>query len=157
MDLELGRTRVHEHAETGKPLAAYKLHTMRSCPGAFRSWFGSAERPCKRQGWNGPAGVFGTVGHKLSAIGLPYRKASSASSQEMFAQFAAPNGRRQRGLRQAGNRRVIPSAHPQSSRILASPFALAVGPGSQTPPGGKVRWQRKFASQARRTKRGLQF
>ena len=34
MDLEPGRTRVHEHAETGKPLAAYWLHAERGNIGA---------------------------------------------------------------------------------------------------------------------------
>jgi hypothetical protein len=34
MDLEPGRIRVHEHAETGKPLAAYKLHAKRGNFGA---------------------------------------------------------------------------------------------------------------------------
>jgi len=34
MDLEPGRIRVHEHAETGKSLAAYKLHGTRKSIGA---------------------------------------------------------------------------------------------------------------------------
>jgi len=98
MDLEPGRTRVHELAETGKPLAAYKLHGTR---GGIRSprrrvfvagveSFGAigplsyrAAGPCARHGWNGPAAgnrqvAGGLVGHKLSAIGSPLRAASSA-------------------------------------------------------------------------------
>ena len=77
MDLELGRIRVHEHAETGKPLAAYKLH---QALGGFGILF---TQPCYagclycRQRWNGPACCQGKVGHKLSAIGLPYRNARS--------------------------------------------------------------------------------
>jgi hypothetical protein len=111
---------IHEHAETGKPLAAFKLHARRTSLGAYRPWSGSAVRPCRRQWWNGPAGGPGTVGHKLSAIGLPYSKACSAGTfrhPPKLAQFAAHAGRQQRGHWQAGNARVIPSAHPHSSRF----------------------------------------
>lgn len=88
MDRAPGRIRVHEHAETGKPLhpsdgdlspgapvplAAYKLH---QALGGIRNFFPplrSAVRMFIRQRWNGP----NMVGHKLSALGLPYRKARS--------------------------------------------------------------------------------
>jgi hypothetical protein len=75
MDRVPGRIRVHEHAETGKPLAAYKLHQALE---GIRSFFPpprSAVCLYIRQRWNGPAGIPGKVGHKLSAIGLPYCKA----------------------------------------------------------------------------------
>ena len=100
------------------------------------------------------------VGHKLSAIGLPYRTACSYSvfcSSRPSPRFAALRGRPQRGNRHTSDSRVIPSAHPLPFRLRASPSDLAAGPGRQTPLGGKVRWQKRFVSPARRMKRGLQF
>ena len=90
MDRAPGRIRVHEHAETGKPLAAYKLH--QALEGIWNFFPPPRSAVCLyiRQRWNGPAGIPGKVppqrrrpvagdpgkiGHKLSAIGLPYRKA----------------------------------------------------------------------------------
>jgi hypothetical protein len=92
MDHAPGRIRVHEHAETGKPLAAYKLHQALGGFGILFTQPRYARRLFIRQRWNGPAGISGKVppqrrrpvagdpgkvGHKLSAIGLPYRKARS--------------------------------------------------------------------------------
>src|ERR1017187_8150737 len=67
MDRAPGRTRVHEHAERGKPLAANRLHGTRGKLLAFKPLFFRAVRPCIRQRWNGPAEfLLGLVGHKLS-------------------------------------------------------------------------------------------
>ena len=73
MDRAPGRIRVHEHAETGKPLAAYKLHFAFSGRRIF--FYPPPRAVCtfNRKRWNGPAGNPGKVGHKLSAIGFPYR------------------------------------------------------------------------------------
>ena len=68
---------VHEHAETGKPLAAYRLFGWRGSLGVCNPRPQGGARPGKCQRWNGPAGFFGKVGHKLSAIGLRYRTACS--------------------------------------------------------------------------------
>jgi len=118
---------------------------------------------CRCQRWNGPAeppqrrrpvaGGPGMVGHKLSANGLPYRTACSARPSPWFA---ALRGRPWRGNRHISDSRVIPSAHPLPFRLRAIPSDLAACPGRQTPLGGKVRWQKRFASPARRMKRGLQ-
>jgi len=144
MDLELGRTRVHEHTETGKPLAAHNLHAAPRSAWGLKPRPLRAVRPCKRHGWNGPTGYFGffpphrqnsvnwghgVVGHKLSAIGSPERQAVSSSSLPQFALRAALTGCRRSARGQAGNALVFPSPHPQSSRFRASPSFLAVGPG----------------------------
>jgi hypothetical protein len=86
LDREPGRTRVHEHAETGKPvhpsdeylslgapvpLAAYKLHGTHGRIRENSSRSNRAKGLCRRQRWNGPAGFLGAVGHKISANGLP--------------------------------------------------------------------------------------
>jgi hypothetical protein len=47
--------RVHEHAETGKPQAAFKLHGARRRIEAYLASFPGVVRPCLRRGWNGPA------------------------------------------------------------------------------------------------------
>ena len=95
------------------------------------------------------------VGHKLSAIGSLYRKARSARHT---LRLAAPGwGRQAPGTCHTGYAQVIPSAHPPHPRPHASPSILAAGPSRQTPLGGKVRWQRKFVSPARRMRHGLQF
>jgi hypothetical protein len=86
MDLEPGRTRVNEHAETGKPQAEFKLHGCRERNEPYLAPIHRAVCPCNRHGfthgWNGPAdrGFFAIlmVGHKLSAIGSPLRAFLSA-------------------------------------------------------------------------------
>ena len=184
MDLAPGRKRVHEHAETGKPLfpsendrsprcadpcAAYTLHQARGSPGAFRLRSDHGTRSGTRQRWNGPAGHSGKVppqrrrpvaggpgiGHKLSAIGLPQDRVRSAGLHH--ARFAAPRGASPPGCRCSGHQRFFTSAHPLPFRSGASPSHLAAVPGRQAPPGGKVRWQKRFAFPARRMKRGLRF
>ena len=163
MDRAPGRTRVHEHAETGQPLAAYKLHRTHGRIGKSNPRFHRATLLCKRQWWNGPAGISGKVGHKISANGLPYRTTYSVCTACLVCtarpspRIAALRGRTWRGNRHTSDLRVIPSAHPLPFRPCASPSNLAAGPSRLTPLGGKVRWQRKFVSPARRTKRGLQF
>jgi hypothetical protein len=135
---------VHEHAETGKPLAAYKLHGTRGpqptiCAGwgAKRKSIGPsmprsvrAARPCTRQGWNGPAAgnrlvASGLVGHKLSAIGSLHHSACSACSSSHPSQFAAFRGWPARGYRHTSDSQVIPSAHPPPVRSTATPSRLA--------------------------------
>ena len=125
MDLEPGRTRVHEHAETGKPFAA-KSHGMhkRIEPDLARSsWL---VRPCRSDGWNGPdrrklqfARV--KVGHKLSAIGSPLHSASSSGILPLLAQRAAHPGRPPFEFRRPSDSQVIPLAYPLSFRSRASP------------------------------------
>ena len=111
------------------------------------------------------AGDSGMVGHKLSANGLPSRKACSAcsdrsdclaSSSGQAPRLAASRGWRSRGNRHTSELRHIPPAHPLPFRPRAAPSIFAAGPSRQTPLGGKVRWQKRFASPARRMKHGLQ-
>jgi hypothetical protein len=149
MDLEPGRTRVHEHAETGKPLAAKKLHGTQGRIGANLAHLPGVVRSCDLQGWNGPAGddgfvFFGVVGHKLSAIGLPHRAVRSVCSacpqghSPRFARFAAPNNRQPHGQRHTSDSKVIPPANPRSFRFRASLSGLAVNPA------GKCRWTERY-------------
>ena len=113
MDFGPGRTRVHEHAETGRPFAASRLHRMRGIIGQGFPQPHFAEGQCKRQRWNGPASNIGVVGHKLSAIGLPQRAAGAVGQP---SRLAALRGRREQVNRQISDSRVIPSAHSLSSR-----------------------------------------
>jgi hypothetical protein len=170
MDLAPGRKRVHEHAETGKPLhpsdndrspgcaapwVVCTLHQARGSAGAFQLCSDHGARSGTRQRWNGPAGHSGKVGHKLSAIGLPQDRVRSVVLH--LARFAAPRGASPPECRCSGHQRFFTSAHPLPFRFGASPSHLAPVPGRQAPPDGKVRWQKRFASPARRMKRGLQF
>ena len=149
MDLEPGRTRVHEHAETGRPKAALKLHGMRGRIGADIAHSPGNVRPCDCQGWNGPAGDSGfasdgKVGHKLSAIGLPHYAVRSVCTacprghSPWFAQFAAFTVRRPRVFWHTSDFKVIPSAHPLSFRFRESLSGLAVNPT------GKCRWTERY-------------
>jgi hypothetical protein len=149
MDLEPGRTRVHEHAETGRPLAALKLHGTQGRIGADLARPFGVARPCDCQGWNGPAidtefAVDSKVGHKLSAIGLPYHAVRSVCSacprghSPLFAQFAARKDRRPRGFWHTSDSKVIPSAHPLSFRFRASLSDLAVNSA------GERRWTERY-------------
>jgi hypothetical protein len=116
---------VHEHAETGKPLAAYKLHGAREYLGGALSPPGRASCLCRSQRWNGPASNIGMVGHNLSAIGVPHRTARSA---RLSPRITAPTGRPPLGNRHTSHSRVIPSAHPLPFRFCAYPSFLAAGP-----------------------------
>ena len=75
----MGRARqdwVHEYAETGRPLQACKQHESREQIGAGRIVSIRAELRTAGWRWNGPS-ISGSVGHKLSAIGLPHHTAGS--------------------------------------------------------------------------------
>jgi hypothetical protein len=148
-----GRTRVHEHAETGKPLAEDRLHGGLEEPRAVKLCFFSPVRPCTRLRWNGP----GMVGHKLSAIGLPQHSTRLACSIEHPPWFAAPRGRQPRGSQPIKVSRVVLPAHSFPFRFCASPSVPAAVTDSQGLSDGKVRWQKRFVSPARRMRRGLQF
>ena len=82
---------------------------------------------------------------QLSSSGFPPPRA-----------FAAPRGGQPRSWH-AGDLQVIPSAHPLPFRTRAFPSLLAAVPSRLMPLDGKVRWQKRFASPARRMKRGWQF
>ena len=113
-------------------------------------------RPCNRQGWNGPAGFIGKVGHKLSAIGSPHHTACSSGFPPHPAQLAAHLGRPQRDNRHASDSQVLPPAYPRPFRTRLSPSLLAHNPSRQMPLDGKVRGQKRFAFPVRRMKRGSQ-
>ena len=150
-----GRTRVNEHAETGKPLADNRLHGRRGERGAFKLRFFSAVRPCTRTRWNGPGGILPKlVGHKLSAIGLPQHSTRSACFIRHPPWFSAPRGWLPGGSRYVKVFRIIHFAHPLPIRSSASPSLLAAGTGCQRQLDGKVRWQKRFASPARRMRHG---
>jgi hypothetical protein len=141
MDLEPGRTRVHEYAETGKPQPAQKLHRTRWRLWAFRPVSSRAVRLCTRLGWNGPAVSSGMVGHKLSAIGLPHqsiRSVCSACPYRQPAQRAALQGSPPRIPGLTGDSMVIPLASPLPFRFRASFSGLAVIPA------GECRWTERY-------------
>ena len=144
MDLDPGRTRVHEYAETGKPLAAQKLHRTRWSFQACWPNSSRAVRLCTRHGWNGPARNTGMVGHKLSAIGLPHHPNRSVClacpswQPPQPAQYAALRGRPPRTLRNTGDSMVIPLALSLPFRFRASFSGLAVIPA------GECRWTERY-------------
>jgi hypothetical protein len=130
MDLEPGRIRVHEHAETGKPLAAH-VHGIpsRFSPPMARPARGF--RPRLRLGWNGPAQgdrpiVCGTVGHKLSAIGSPHQTACSSGLLPLGVRRGAPPGCPPCARRRPSDSQVIPPAYPRPFRSRVSPSLLAL-------------------------------
>jgi len=136
MDLEPGRTRVHEHAETGKPLAAFKLHGIRETVGAAKPPSSRVVLPCTRHGWNGPALFWGMVGHKLPAIGSPHGKSRWAGSSRFspeFSLFAAPEGWPKRWLRHACDSQGIPSVQSLPFRFRLFPSDLAAGSSRPKP------------------------
>ena len=129
MDLEPGRIRVHEHAETGKPLAAI-VHGIRSRIRPLMARSVGRFRPDCRLGWNGPAAgdrqiVRCRFGHKLSAIGSPHQTACSSGILPLCAQRAAPPGRPPCSPRRPGDSQVIPPAYPHPFRSRVSPSLLA--------------------------------
>jgi hypothetical protein len=142
MDLEPGRIRVHEHAETGKPLAAH-VHGIRSRFSPSMAPPARGFRPGRRLGWNGPAAadlpiVRCTVGHNLSAIGSPHQTACSSGIMPLGVQRAAPPGRPPCAPRRPGDSQVIPPAYPRPFRsrvclsLLAAP-RFSVHPEPQPP------------------------
>lgn len=103
-----GKTRVHEHAETGKPgnssdedesrsllvpHAANGLHGART---GFRRDKPDSDRavwPCMRARGNGLAGNdSGNVGHKLSATGSPHHSTRSACNTYDSPRFSPSRG-----------------------------------------------------------------
>jgi hypothetical protein len=140
-----GRTRVHEHAETGKPLAPQRQQiawTTRE-PGAIKLRFGrriargladAAVRtaPMGHSVLNGPPGTNG-AGHWLATNSLQsdYRNTQLVRlvPRELPPWFAALRGSRRRGSRHVKVFRVILSAHPLPFRPCASPSLLAAGTG----------------------------
>ena len=154
MDREPGRIWVYERAETGRPLAACEVHGTRGNSGADRSRSRQARASCIRQRWNGPIGTAGLVGHKISALGLPPRKASATGCSVRFAAIACGS---LHNIRHNGRSRAVPFAYPLAFRLIASSSGLAASSSRQLPLDGKVRWQKRFVSPARRMRRGLQF
>jgi len=129
MDLEPGRIRVHEHAETGKPLAAV-VHGIRSRFRPLLARPAGGFRPDCCFGWNGPAAadrqiVRCRIGHKLSAIGSPHQTACSSGILPLRVQRAAPPGRPPCALRRPNDSQVIPPAYPRPFRSRVSPSLLA--------------------------------
>ena len=128
MDLEPGRIRVHEHAETGKPLAAH-VHGIRSRFSPFMARPARGFRPGRRLGWNGPAAadrpiIRCTVGHNLSAIGSPHQTACSSGILPLGVQRAAPPGRPPCARRRPSDSQVIPPAYPRPFRSRVCPSLL---------------------------------
>ena len=126
MDLEPGRTRVHEHAETGKPPPAWKAHGRRERIEPHLARIHRVVRPCNGRGWNGPGGrdfaiAHAQVGHKLSAIGSPQHTAGPPRCLPPGTLRAARPGCTQRAQPDAGDWQVIPPAYPRTFRSRLSP------------------------------------
>jgi len=150
MDLEPGRTRVHEHAETGRPRTANKEHGTPGRTSRNLACFSCVVRPCRRYGQNGqiagngyiagillpprrPAiavGIRGSSGNGLCAIGLPQYSASSSGFLPRLAHLAAPTGGRLRHRGHTSDSQVIPSACPHTFRSRSN---LSVPPGLRFP------------------------
>ena len=156
--------RVHEYAETGKPTPQRRhLSQGPRCRRGLGRMSGAGSpvaqlRPCTRQRWNGPGRRF------VARHGWPQtlckRITATLNSFGLFLWTSAVVPR-PLGPLHAQSRHVCrlgyPSAHPLPFRPCASPSLLAACTGCHRPPDGKVRWQKRFASPARRMKRGLQF
>ena len=155
----------YEHAETGWPLGS---NDRSRSPG-----HAARLAACTRQGPGKPSKtgerrstrvglprvrLRSNVSHgrpKHSATGYPRRCPQSAARSVFLARLAA---------REAGScADAVPrspyrlSAHPIPCRLRARPSNLAACTGCFRLPDGKVRWQRKFVSPARRMRRGLRF
>ena len=139
---------VHEHAETGSPLAASRLRAVHGEGGVEFLLPRSVVRAggCSRV--NGPAALSGLRGHNLSAHGSPSHAACSAATPP--SRRASRKGRPPLGTPHTCSSQVIPLALSRPFPPRIAPFPLAAGPGSPHLPGRKVRWQRKFASLPRR-------
>ena len=154
MDPRPGRIGFNEHAETGSPLAVHRLWESRGIAGAFLLRPGHAIQPCFGPRANGPAGHLGPGDHKLSAEGSPSRMARpSGRSPRQSTPWDKPPRKRW----PTSGRQVLPFAPLRPFRFRAFPSSLAAGPGRFKPPGGKVRWQKRFAFPPRRMKRGWRF
>jgi hypothetical protein len=155
---------VYEHAETGGPLrsndrnrspehAARLAACTRQGPGKPSNSIGTSECCSTHVGLHSvrprPNGVFSSQGRpKHSATRYPQPAVRSVFLPRLAA-------------REAGSCAPAAlqwlSAHPISCRLRACPSNLAACTGCLRLPDGKVRWQRKFVSPARRMRRGLQF
>ncbi len=151
---------VHEYAETRmpdspEPQPANSLHGTGTMVWAQKLHSRAAVRPCTRRRWNGPAEFLGRSGRSRSAIGSPQYSTRSACSFQFLPRFHAPRGREPRS-------KAVPFAFPRSSAPpipflpCSSPSLLAAGTGCHRLPDGKVRWQKRFVSPARRMRRGWQ-
>jgi hypothetical protein len=140
MDLEPGRIRVHEHAETGKPLAA-DLRGIRRKIRPLLAYLPGVARPRRRLGWNGPAQrnlqvAQSRFGHKLSAIGSPHQTACSSGIFPLRVHRVTHLGGPSSASRRPSDSQVIPPAYPRPFRSRVSPSLLAAPrfsaqPGSQ--------------------------
>ena len=162
------------------PPATHELHRARGRQGQFSSPFNCAVRLCSRRRVNGlapfhplvdqgmvpsqrrtpVAGGPGAIGHQISASGFANwtaRSAGTDSGTPGFATASRVTPPLAWGPRRANLSPVIPTAHPLPFRTHASPLDLAAGPGCRPAPGGKVRWQKRFAFPPRRMKHGWQF
>lgn len=160
-----GRTRLYEHAETGKPAQRVDLvrshlelvppaarRAQRARPGRGNKTLQCAAVRCASWRSNGPTGFAGQGGHKLSAVGLPLRKASHKGLPTWPALHVAA---RRLATPRTSLSTVIHLPRPASFR--SDSCLLAASPGRICSPGGKVRWQKRFAFPPRRMKRGWQF
>ena len=133
---------VYEHAEAGgKPSAAHEVHGERSAPGTVSAKQRRTAARC----------AAATV-CKSSACGSPQRTLCLARALQDAPRNAALSGRPARGFWP-----VFLLCIPHSCLFPAFSPAPAADPDMCSLPGGKVRWQKRYAYPARRTKRGLRF
>ena len=156
---------VYEHAETGWPLRSNDRnrspeHAARLAACTLQGPgkpIGTSERRSTRMGLP-RVRLRSNVSHgrpRHSATGYPQRYPQPAARSVFLPRLAA---------REAGScAQAVPrspyrlSAHPIPCRLRACPSNLAACTGCYWLPDGKVRWQRKFVSPARRMRRGLRF
>ena len=132
MDRTPGRTRVHEHAETGQPLAAYKLHANARKNREKQSPAPSRDSIVQTPVVERPRRHFSA---RLATISLQtgYRIVQLVEFVQLvrlvrFVQIDLRHGSPPfgaglwRGNRHTSDLRVIPSAHPLPFRPCASPF-----------------------------------
>ncbi len=128
----------------------------------------SALRRCRRQRWNGPAGFrLGSTPATKIVAGARWLATNSLHLGYRIVQLVRQELRHGSPPFGAGPGAAVgaPAIHGSSLSHILLPFRstrtfpsnLAAGPGRQTPPGGKVRWQKRFAFPVRRTKRDWQF
>ena len=91
-----------------------------------------------------------TLCHRIATTSSPFGLFSLTS-----ALVRRPNGGPRRRGHSMGNSPVIRLSIPMP--IVRAPLDLAECTDSHRLPDGKVRWQKKFAFQARRMRRGLRF
>ncbi len=152
----------YEHAETGWPLRSNDRN--RSPEHAARL------AACTRQGPRKPSKPMETGERRSTEVELPCERLRSSISHGRpkhsatgYPQSAARSvfmprlAAHKAGSRTEAVHRYRLSAHPLPCRLRARPSNLAACTGCPRLPDGKVRWQRKFVSQARRMRRGWRF